>query len=74
MALRLRPRPGDRAQRCTNHKTMNVVDKLPVKERPEYTKRLRAIWQASSESASPEGAYAATLRSKGVMKKPYNHC
>jgi hypothetical protein len=53
---------------------MNVVDKLPVKERPEYTKRLRAIWQASSESASPEGAYAATLRSKGVMKKPYNHC
>ncbi|HSR49672.1 MAG TPA: IS256 family transposase [Acidobacteriota bacterium] len=39
-------------QRCTNHKTMNVVDKLPVKERPEYIKRLRAVWQASNESAS----------------------
>jgi putative transposase len=36
-------------QRCTNHKTMNVIDKLPKSERPEYIKRLRAIWQADSE-------------------------
>ncbi|MFZ0544983.1 MAG: IS256 family transposase [Candidatus Promineifilaceae bacterium] len=33
-------------QRCTNHKTMNVIDKLPKAERPEYVTRLRAIWQA----------------------------
>lgn len=39
-------------QRCTNHKTMNVIDKLPMSERPEYTKRLRAIWQADSESVA----------------------
>jgi len=39
-------------QRCTNHKTMNVIDKLPMSERPEYTKRLRAIWQAQSEPAA----------------------
>lgn len=39
-------------QRCTNHKTMNVIDKLPMSERPEYTKRLRAIWQANSASAA----------------------
>lgn len=39
-------------QRCTNHKTMNVIDKLPVRERPEYTKRLRAVWQADRESAA----------------------
>lgn len=39
-------------QRCTNHKTMNVIDKLPMSERPEYTKRLRAIWQANSESTA----------------------
>lgn len=39
-------------QRCTNHKTMNVIDKLPVKERPEYTPRLRAIWQAGDEETS----------------------
>ncbi len=39
-------------QRCTNHKTMNVIDKLPMSERPEYTKRLRAIWQADRESGA----------------------
>jgi len=39
-------------QRCTNHKTMNVIDKLPKSERPEYVKRLRAIWQADSEEAA----------------------
>ncbi len=37
-------------QRCTNHKMMNVIDKLPMSERPEYIKRLRAIWQADRES------------------------
>lgn len=44
--------PRSAQQRCTNHKTMNVVDKLPVKERPEYTKRLRAVWQAADKSAA----------------------
>lgn len=44
--------PRSQQQRCTNHKTMNVTDKLPVRERPEYTKRLRAVWQADSEKAA----------------------
>jgi putative transposase len=44
--------PRSAQQRCTNHKTMNVIDKLPVSERPEYTKRLRAVWQADSEKAA----------------------
>lgn len=39
-------------QRCTNHKTMNVIDKLPKAEQPEALKRLRAIWQADSEKAA----------------------
>jgi transposase-like protein len=39
-------------QRCTNHKTLNVMDKLPLKERPEYIKRIRAVWQADSEGAA----------------------
>lgn len=39
-------------QRCTNHKTMNVIDKLPKAERPEYLQRIRAVWQAQSEAAS----------------------
>lgn len=41
-------------QRCTNHKTLNVIDKLPISERPEYTKRLRAVWQAGNEETSRE--------------------
>jgi len=39
-------------QRCTNHKTMNVLDKLPKDEQPEAVKRLRAIWQADSAKAA----------------------
>jgi transposase-like protein len=31
---------------------MNVIDKLPKSERPEYVKRLRAIWQADSEKGA----------------------
>ena len=44
--------PHSAQQRCTNHKTMNVLDKLPQDERPEYAPRLRAIWQAASEKAA----------------------
>lgn len=55
---------GSAQQRCTNHKTMNVIDKLPKSERPEYIKRLRAIWQADTEEAARKLAakVAADLR------------
>jgi transposase-like protein len=46
--------PSSVQQLCTNHKTMNVLDKLPKAEQPEATKRLRAIWQAESESTARE--------------------
>jgi len=49
---------GSAQQRCTNHKTMNVLDKLPTDEQPEYTPRLRAIWQADSEKAARKLAAA----------------
>jgi len=51
--------PHSAQQRCTNHKTMNVVDKLPMRERPEYVKRLRAVWQAANESAARKLAAGA---------------
>ena len=59
--------PHSAQQRCTNHKTMNVIDKLPTSERPEYTKRLRAVWQADSEKAARKlaGRLAADLRAAG---------
>jgi len=62
--------PRSAQQRCTNHKTMNVIDKLPVTERPEYTKRLRAVWQADSESAARKLAagVARDLRGGGYER------
>lgn len=44
--------PDSKQQRCTNHKTMNVIDKLPQSEQPDAIKRLRAIWQSDSEDAA----------------------
>jgi putative transposase len=41
-------------QRCTNHKMMNVMDKLPKAERPDAIQRLRAVWQATSEEKAPK--------------------
>jgi putative transposase len=59
--------PQSAQQRCTNHKTMNVIDKLPVCERPEYTKRLRAIWQADRKEVAVKlsAAVARDLRAAG---------
>lgn len=51
--------PQSAQQRCTNHKTMNVLDKLPKTEQPEMTRRLRGIWQAGREKAARQ--LAATL-------------
>jgi len=53
--------PQAAQQRCTNHKTMNVLDKLPKDEQPTYTPRLRAIWQADREKAARKLA-AAVVR------------
>jgi transposase-like protein len=50
--------PHSDQQRCTNHKTMNVLDKLPKDEQPTYGPRLRAIWQADSEKAARKLAAA----------------
>lgn len=47
-------------QRCTNHKTVNVLDKLPLKERPESVKRIRAVWQADNEAAARKLARGLT--------------
>ncbi len=59
--------PHSAQQRCTNHKTMNVVDKLPKSEQPEATQRLRAIWQADSEPAARRlaGKLVADYRKAG---------
>ncbi len=50
--------PQSAQQRCTNHKTMNVSDKLPKTEQPEATTRVRAIWQAESAAVARKLAAA----------------
>lgn len=62
--------PRSAQQRCTNHKTMNVLDKLPKAEQPEATPRLRAIWQAESEPAARKLAAAliADFRQAGYER------
>ena len=59
--------PDSAQQRCTNHKTMNVIDKLPKAEQPEAVKRVRAIWQADSEEAARKlaGKLAGDFRAAG---------
>ena len=44
--------PNSAQQRCTNHKTRNVLDKLPKAEQPETLRRLRAIWYAQDETTA----------------------
>ncbi len=62
--------PASAQQRCTKHKTMNVIDKLPLAERPEAVKRVRAIWQASSEAAARKlaGKLIAEFRTAGYYR------
>ena len=59
--------PRSAQQRCTNHKTMNVLDKLPLRERPAWVPRIRAIWQADSEKAARRlhAAVVGDLREAG---------
>ena len=56
--------PDSAQQRCTNHKMMNVVDKLPLDEGPEYTMRLRGLWLADRRDAAQKlaDAVATDLR------------
>ncbi len=59
--------PRSAQQRCTNHKTMNVIGKLPFQERPTWMPRIRAIWQAEDEKAARRLAASAVqdLREAG---------
>jgi putative transposase len=41
--------PSTRQQRCTVHKTANVLDKLPKSVQPKAKAMLHAIWQAETK-------------------------
>lgn len=43
--------PSTRSQRCTNHRNLNVIDRLPKRLWPEARRRLREIWSAPTRVA-----------------------
>jgi transposase-like protein len=43
--------PVTRSQRCTNHRNLNLIDKLPKRLWPEARRRLREIWSAPTRVA-----------------------
>src|SRR5581483_6292553 len=44
--------PSTREQRCTVHKTANVLDKLPKRLQPQAKAMLNDIWQAETRAAA----------------------
>jgi putative transposase len=58
--------PTTRHQRCTVHKTVNVLDKLPQSVQPAAKQDLREIWQAP-DRATAEAA-VATFAEKYAAK------
>ncbi|MGH9652732.1 MAG: IS256 family transposase [Bryobacteraceae bacterium] len=58
--------PTTRHQRCTVHKTANVLDKLPKSVQPAAKADLREIWRAPDRAAA--GAAIATFAEKYAAK------
>jgi len=57
--------PTTRHQRCTVHKTVNVLDKLPQSVQPAAKRDLREIWQAP-DRATAEAAVATFAEKYGA--------
>lgn len=58
--------PSTREQRCTVHKTANVLDKLPKGSQPKAKAGLDAIWQAETKAEAEKAfdLFVATYQAK----------
>jgi transposase-like protein len=58
--------PKTREQRCTVHKTANVLDKLPKRLQPQAKAKLHDIWQAETRAAAEQAfdLFLATYEAK----------
>ena len=58
--------PTTREQRCTVHKTANVLDKLPKRLQPQAKAKLNDIWQADTRAHAGEAfdLFLATYEAK----------
>jgi putative transposase len=59
--------PATRHQRCWNHRTINIIDKLPKRLHARARTALKEIWNAPTreECVRFRDAYAAELRGQG---------
>ena len=44
--------PNSLRQRCTMHKTRNILDKVPQSQRPQVKRSIRAIWEAPNRDTA----------------------
>lgn len=58
--------PATREQRCTVHKTANVIDKLPKRLQPPAKAKLNDIWQAATRADAEQAfdLFLATYEAK----------
>jgi transposase-like protein len=58
--------PSTREQRCTVHKTANVIDKLPKRLQPQAKAKLNDIWQAATRRDAEQAfdLFLATYEAK----------
>ena len=65
--------PATRQQRCTVHKTANVLDKLPKRLQPQAKAKLNEIWQAETRAAA-ESAFDLFLSTYDAKYPKVTEC
>ncbi len=66
--------PTTRHQRCWNHRTLNVLDKLPKRLHPEVRKKLRALAEAPTRQECERRRDALCARLRDLGQEPAAAC
>ncbi|MDQ6675092.1 MAG: IS256 family transposase [Chloroflexota bacterium] len=66
--------PATRHQRCWNHRTLNVLDKLPKRFQPEVRKTLHALAEAPTRQECERRRDALCARLRGLGQTPAATC
>lgn len=66
--------PATRHQRCWNHRTLNVLDKLPKRFQPEVRNKLRALAEATTRQECERRRDALVARLRGLGQMPAIAC
>jgi transposase-like protein len=66
--------PTTRHQRCWNHRTLNVLDKLPKRLQPELRKKLHALAEAPTRQECERRRDAVCARLRDLGQEPAAAC